>query len=186
MNKRLSQDSRSVKISIAAVFAVLALFSGGLTTTRGGQHGVEEKPDWSVFLPEGEGRAEVLVSCSGCHDLRQVVTQKKTSSNWSQTVQKMISTHDAPVDPQDTPILVAYLADHFGEKNPIDQLPLDINSASTEALARLPGVNAEMARAIVEARQSQQRFASVGELARLKCIDKVTLEKIKPYVIAKK
>jgi len=144
-----------------------------------------EKVDWSVFLPEGSGKAEVALACSSCHDLSQVITQKKSSSNWRTTVQKMISAYQAPVDKEDVQPLIDYLSKNFGEKNPIEQLPMNLNTSSAEALARLPGLTPELAGAIVESRESSGAFGSVGDLLRVKGIGATTLNRIKAYLKTK-
>jgi competence ComEA-like helix-hairpin-helix protein len=145
----------------------------------------EEEVDWSVFLPEGEGRTEVTLSCAGCHDLRQVIVQKKSRVAWRTSVQKMVSEYKAPVNKEDLQILVAYLSANFGDKNPIEQLPVNINRSSAGALARVPGVSASAARAIVESRAREGAFASVEDLLRVKDIDRATFDKIRRYLKAK-
>jgi competence ComEA-like helix-hairpin-helix protein len=145
----------------------------------------EEEVDWSVFLPAGEGRTEVVVSCVGCHDLRQVITQKKSKVGWRTSVQKMVSEYQAPVDRDDFPILVAYLSANFGDKNPIEQLPMNINRSSAESLARVPGISADVAAAIVESRTSRGAFASIEDLLRVKGLDMDTFDRIKQYLTTK-
>ena len=149
------------------------------------KHVAESEIDWTVFLPEGEGRAEVMLSCAGCHDLRQVIVQKKSRVAWRTSVQKMVSEYKAPVDKGDLPVLVAYLSANFGEKNPIDQLPMNINTSPAAALARLPGVSAAAAGAIVESRTREGAFASVEDLLRVKDVDRSTFDKIKRYLKTK-
>ncbi|MBI3949896.1 MAG: helix-hairpin-helix domain-containing protein [Acidobacteria bacterium] len=140
------------------------------------------KVDWSVFLPEGEGKGEVVLSCSSCHDLREIITLKKTKAGWNRSMQAMISTYSAPVDEADLPIIVSYLSKHFGDNNPLEQLPMNVNSASAEALERLPRISTEAANAIVESRNISGPFASVEDLLRIKGLDVATLEKIRHYI----
>jgi competence ComEA-like helix-hairpin-helix protein len=143
------------------------------------------KVDWSMLLPQGEGRSDVAISCSSCHDLKQVIIQKKSRANWATTVQKMVSAYQAPLDKDDSPGLIAYLAKNFGEDNPLDQLPVNVNECSAEALARLPGIDGEQAKTIVEDRQARGEFASADSLLRVKGMDASKLEKIKLYVTAR-
>jgi len=142
----------------------------------------KEKIDWSVFLPEGNGKAEVALACTSCHDLTQVITQKKSAGNWRTTLQKMISQYQAPVDKEDMPILIEYLAKNFGDKNPIEQLPMNINTSSAEAISRVPGLTPELAKAVVESREAKGPFASVEDLKRVKGISDTELKKIKSYL----
>jgi competence ComEA-like helix-hairpin-helix protein len=175
------------KFVILLTFAVAALVSAARSTiaNQGATGTKAEKVDWSVFLPEGSGRAEVALACASCHDLSQVITQKKSSSNWRSTVQKMISAYQAPVDKEDVQPVIDYLSKNFGEKNPIDQLPMNLNTSSAEALARLPGLTPELARAIVEDREASGAFASVEDLLRVKGIGATALNRIKAYLKTK-
>jgi competence protein ComEA len=67
------------------------------------------------------------------------------------------------------------------KKRPPDE-PIDINRASPEDLARLPGIGPTLAKRIVEGRP----FASVADLRRVKGIGAKTLEKLRPHVVAEK
>lgn len=181
-------SSAILKRTIAVGFMSLVMLVGLVPNTRsspasqleGG--GKAEPIDWSVFLPDGEGKSIVMLSCSSCHDLRQVITQKKTESGWRTSVQKMVSMHKAPLDKEDMPALTEYLSRHFGKTNPIERLPMDINSSPVESLARLPGVSTDLARAIVDTRERTGPFESVEELSRVEGIEGPVLKKISVYV----
>lgn len=177
-----------LKRTIAIGFIAIGLLAGLVPNTRSSpalqqEDGAQaESIDWSVFLPDGEGKSVVALSCSSCHDLRQVVTQKKTATGWRASVQQMVSMYKAPLDKEDVPVLTEYLARHFGKTNPIERLPMDINSSSAESLARLPGITAELARAIVETREKKGRFESVEELSRVEGFEGSVLKKIRGYI----
>ncbi|HXG68626.1 MAG TPA: helix-hairpin-helix domain-containing protein [Blastocatellia bacterium] len=164
---------------IIVFVAGVANFSGAAQVDKASG---EEKADWGALLPEGEGKAEVVISCSGCHDLRLVLTQKKTRTAWRTSIQKMVTEYKAPVDKEAFPILVSYLAEHFGDGNPIDKLPMNVNQASAEALARLPGITKEIATAIIECRASNGPFAAVDDLLRVKKLDAAALKKIRGFI----
>lgn len=144
----------------------------------------QEEPDWSLLLPEDDGKAEVAISCSNCHGLKQVIAQRKTAAGWRATVQKMISSYQVPIDKEDFPLVVGYLAKHCGEGNAIEKAPIDINASTAAALERLPGMTDEMARAIVEYRGRNGRFGSVDELLSVGGVDSGLLKKIKPFISA--
>src|SRR5882672_682518 len=134
--------------AVSGLFALALLFGrpGPIAASQGEKQIATAKTDWSVILPEGDGRAEVALACASCHDLRQVITQKKTKANWSDTVRKMVSAYQAPVDKDDFELIVVYLSKNFGDQNPIDHLPMNINTSPIEALVRLPGINIEAAK----------------------------------------
>ncbi|WP_224246199.1 ComEA family DNA-binding protein [Hyalangium gracile] len=55
-------------------------------------------------------------------------------------------------------------------------LKLDLNSASEEELARLPGVGRSLARKLVEAREAQGRFSSWAEVDAVSGVGSAKLE----------
>ncbi len=97
----------------------------------------------------------------------------------------MISAYQAPVDKDDFEIIVVYLSKNFGDQNPIEHLPMNINTSPIEALARLPGISVEAAKAIVESRKTGGSFVSVKDLLRVKCIDAAILKGIEAYISTK-
>jgi competence ComEA-like helix-hairpin-helix protein len=62
---------------------------------------------------------------------------------------------------------------------------IDINSASIEQLASLPGIGKKTAELIIIYRNSIVRFSNAGELLNVKGIGKSKLEKIKKLIIVK-
>lgn len=163
-------------------YVVLVGAPGPISASQEETRVATAKVDWSVFLPEGEGKAEVSLACASCHDLSQVITQKKSSANWNATVRKMISAYQAPVDKDDLEVIINYLSKNFGEKNPIEHLPMNINTSPIEALARLPGVTLDGAKAIVKSRKTSGSFVAVEDLLRVNGIDAATLKRIKAYI----
>ena len=143
--------------------------------------GAPEKVDWSALIPDGDGKIEVLISCTGCHDVRLIIPQRKSRAGWSASVHNMISTYQAPLDAADVPVILGYLERHFGESNPIDRLPININTAAVEVLARLPGIDKETANAILESR-SRGPFRSAEDLTRIKGLSADTVKRIKQYI----
>ena len=59
---------------------------------------------------------------------------------------------------------------------------VDVNAASAEELARLPGVGPSTARKIIEERERRGGFRSVDELIEVKGIGPAKLERMRPYV----
>ena len=173
-----------VKLVIAFCFLALALFIRSVSpkaASAGDKH-LKGKVDWSVFLPAGEGRAEVITACSGCHGLTQVITQSKSRSGWNTSVHNMITLNQAPVVSEDIPLIVEYLSKNVGRNNPIQELPMNINRSSSKALERLPGMRAELVQAIIEYRKNDGLFASTNDLLKVKGMNAAKLTRIKPYI----
>jgi hypothetical protein len=74
-----------------------------------------ELPGSDQMFP-GDAAAEAINNnCLACHSAEMVLTQPNLSQSvWQQEVEKMRSQYKAPVDEQDVPAIVAYLASHKG------------------------------------------------------------------------
>lgn len=64
-------------------------------------------------LPDGKGKAELIHSCTACHDTDLVVRVKKTPEDWKRSVYEMA---DRGVDASDEELdtIVRYLSTNFG------------------------------------------------------------------------
>lgn len=60
-----------------------------------------------------KGEKILNVSCAGCHDLRPITTGAKDKEGWNDIVQNMLQ-KGADVADADIPVLVDYLAEHYG------------------------------------------------------------------------
>src|SRR5262245_5081488 len=65
---------------------------------------------------------------------------------------------------------------------PADRQPVDLNSATQDELARLPGVGPSLAVRIVERRESVGAYASVEDLRRVKGIGPAKLQRLRQLV----
>lgn len=61
-------------------------------------------------------------------------------------------------------------------------LPLDVNTASAEALDALPGIGPGLAAALVEERARGGPFAALEDLERVRGIGPATVERLRPFV----
>ncbi|MDQ7040397.1 MAG: helix-hairpin-helix domain-containing protein [Rhodothermus sp.] len=79
------------------------------------------------------------------------------------------------IDPEALEELAAWLDERR-------QDPLDLNAASAEELARLPGLSLLLARRIVQYRQQHGPFASTGELLQVPGFSGALLHRLRPFV----
>jgi competence protein ComEA len=68
------------------------------------------------------------------------------------------------------------------EGPPLPPVPLNPNQASASALERLPGIGPVVASRIVVDREEQGPYQHLEDLARVKGVGPVTLDRIRPYV----
>lgn len=64
-------------------------------------------------LPPGPAVPLILDACVQCHDLRAVVSQRKTETAWRRTVDEMIW-RGAPLIPGEADVIARYLSSTFG------------------------------------------------------------------------
>jgi hypothetical protein len=71
-------------------------------------------PIWAVDLPDGPGKQIIEEKCSSCHDAGRIAGQKKTKSDWQDTVGRMMD-KGAGLSSDDYDKLVDYLAKNFSK-----------------------------------------------------------------------
>ena len=62
---------------------------------------------------DDKGERLLNASCGGCHDLRPVQASARDKDSWNEVVQNMLQ-KGADVADKDIPVLVDYLAEHYG------------------------------------------------------------------------
>jgi mono/diheme cytochrome c family protein len=72
----------------------------------------QESPDPSQQFPAGEGRDLVMEVCAGCHGLEQITATTGTRDDWGGVVYSM-GARGLDVTPEETELIVAYLAKNF-------------------------------------------------------------------------
>lgn len=71
----------------------------------------------SIALADGPGRDRVQAACSMCHSLDYIVMNSpiQDKAGWEKTVSKMVTVMGAPLTPEETAAIVAYLDRHYGK-----------------------------------------------------------------------
>jgi comEA protein len=82
-------------------------------------------------------------------------------------------------------VVGASCAQAKGKKLPPPTKPIDLNTATSEQLQRLPGVGPVTAQRILDYRKKSGPFQSVDDLLAVKGLSTKRLEKIRPYVMVK-
>lgn len=66
-------------------------------------------------LPAGEGREEVLYSCTACHSTAIIQQQRFTRRVWNEVVDWMVEGHGMiELEADDRRRIIDYLVEHFG------------------------------------------------------------------------
>lgn len=82
----------------------------------------------------------------------------------------------------EAPVLGNGTADGTAEPVVVDLFPIDLNRASVDLLAELPGIGPAKASAIVERRRTAGPFRTVEELAEVRGIGPKTVERLRNRV----
>jgi quercetin dioxygenase-like cupin family protein len=64
-------------------------------------------------LPEGKGKAIIVKKCQSCHALESIVASHRSKDEWNDVLGLMSAAGDA-LTPDETPIVLDYLAANFG------------------------------------------------------------------------
>lgn len=75
------------------------------------------------------------------------------------------------------------LSSKKGKVSLTDGEVININSADSQMLSRLPGIGIKTAEKIIELRLKKQKFSSVDELLEVKGIGKTKLDNIRKFII---
>jgi competence protein ComEA len=91
---------------------------------------------------------------------------------------------EVPPSPNSTPTPAPTYRSVGAKKIQSGEPPINVNSASTDELQRLPGIGPVTAQAIISTRTATP-FQSVNDLDKVKGIGPKTLEKLRPFVVVK-
>ena len=71
----------------------------------------------ALVLADGDGVGQVKASCSICHSVDYILMNSpfQDATGWDKTVTKMVKVMGAPITPEDSKVIVAYLAKHYGK-----------------------------------------------------------------------
>ena len=135
-------------------------------------------PVWSQTLPEGKGKEIVEVTCSACHGLTNVTNGHNSKAEWGYIVSDMIS-RGALLEEAEIPIVIAYLAEHFGPARPAassSTSKINVNQAAARELVASLGLTEKEAEAVVEYRQQNGNFSKWEDLQKVSGLDSKKIE----------
>lgn len=127
-------------------------------------------------LPAGNDRALVQRTCTRCHEIDRVQSQRQDHDGWQTTVSKMQSL-GLQADADDLHHIVDYLAKNF----PADVGPkLNINQATAVELEAAFSLRRSTAAAVVQYRQQVGGFKSIDDLKKVPGVSAAKVDGKKP------
>jgi competence ComEA-like helix-hairpin-helix protein len=121
-------------------------------------------------LADGPGKLILVQRCGDCHSLARVTAGRKSLISWRNTINVMVA-NGAIFEDKDTEPLAQYLAANFA-------LAVNVNSATASELSGVPGLEAQLAAAIIGYREKNGRFAAVQDLKKVPGVTDEILGKI--------
>lgn len=109
-------------------------------------------------LPEGKGKDLVEDSCTDCHSLRRIKTQRLDAEGWNNILREM-SENGAAIDPNDRKAIVDYLAKNFGPDTKVN-----VNKAGAAEISMVLQLTPAESKAIVSYRESNGSFKDLATL----------------------
>jgi competence protein ComEA len=128
-------------------------------------------------LPAGKGKELLETSCTACHGLDAIVSQRNSKDTWSSIVDSMVS-RGASGTPEEIQTIVEYLAKNFGEAT-----KTNVNKASSMDLQTQLELIAKDADAIVKYRTDHGDFKDWASLVKVPGIDTKKLEAKKDSIV---
>ena len=137
--------------------AVAIVFATAVLTSTLGRIARQE-------LPEGEGKELTLQLCSGeCHGIEKVVGERKSKSQWAETMIVMRNDGSKGTD-EEFKIITTYMATHFG-------VQVRINKATAKQIDDVLVLAEGLADAIVKYRDANGPFATWDDLMKVPGLD---------------
>lgn len=123
----MKQNSAKIPLFLLTLGIVLALV---LAVTGVGRHPLSNAPATASAASSGGNGTDlaaagpddaavsnlVLQRCGTCHSINRLANRPQDANGWAQTVAQM-QQMGAQVAPQEVPILVNYLATHYGPQS---------------------------------------------------------------------
>jgi competence ComEA-like helix-hairpin-helix protein len=129
-----------------------------------------------VQMPDDEGRDLTVKLCGNeCHTIEKVIAERKSKSQWAETMETM-RTDGAEGTDDEFKVIVRYLATHYG-------VQVQINKATVRQIDDVLVLGEGHADAIVKYREANGPFADWASLLRVPGLDVKRMEFQKSKVV---
>jgi competence protein ComEA len=130
----------------------------------------------STPLPDGEGKAEIEKSCNTqCHGTAVWSGSKRTPAQWKSVVSEMVGM-GADLTAEEEAAVVGYLSRHFAAT-------VNVNTAAAKQIAETLELTADQAAAIVAHRETNGKFATWQDVAKVPGLPAKAIEEKKDRLV---
>jgi competence protein ComEA len=124
-------------------------------------------------FPDAPAKEFVNKICLQCHEPAQLLSQKRTESDWRTTIARM-SQKGIPGTAEQYDAITAYMAKNFGKQE--DSTKINMNKAKAEEIVTSIGLTPEEAQALVTYREKHGDYREWGEMLVVYGVDGRKLE----------
>jgi competence protein ComEA len=126
-------------------------------------------------MADGPDKDLFVKTCSNCHEIERVLSQRQDQAGWEATVAKMKG-YGLQADDSDLRRIIAYLAANLPAE-PVNKL--NINTAARIDFEAILGVKRSVAAAIIDYRDKNGPFKSIDELKKVPGVDAAKVDEKK-------
>ena len=112
-------------------------------------------------FPEGPAKEYVTKICLQCHETSMLVSQRKSESDWKQTVARM-ALKGIPGTTEQYDVIAGYMAKNFAKKD--DTSKINMNKATADEIVAAIGLTPDEAKALVTYREKHGDYREWGEM----------------------
>jgi competence protein ComEA len=130
-------------------------------------------------LPEGQGMAETMRTCVGCHEVERSVSLRQDKEGWNRTITKMVGFGMKAAE-KDLAIISDYLAKYY----PADALPpINVNTCTAIELESRFSMKRSDSKLFLAHREKIGKFKTFAELLKAPGINAEKVEAKKTQII---
>jgi competence protein ComEA len=124
-------------------------------------------------FPEAPAKEYVTKICLQCHEPAQLLSQRKTESEWKSTVARMAQ-KGVPAPAEQYDAVAAYMAKYLAKEE--DHTKINMNKAKADEIVAAIGLTPEEANALVTYREKHGEYREWGEMLVVYGVDGRKLE----------
>jgi competence protein ComEA len=124
-------------------------------------------PMWAQDeLPDGPGKATTIRICTSCHGAEMWSTSHRSADDWDRTITSMTE-KGLSISDADYGVVLDYLSKNLGTQ----PAKLNVNTATSDQLAKTLGIDPKEADAIVAYRTKNGNFKDLDSLKKVEGLD---------------
>jgi competence protein ComEA len=127
-------------------------------------------------FPDGPAKEYINKICLQCHQASQLLSQRRSESDWKTTVARM-ATKGVPAPAEQYDAIAAYMAKNFPKVE--DTTKINMNKAKAEEIVSVIGLTPDEAKALVAYREKHGDYREWGEMLVVYGVDGRKLEAAK-------